>query len=105
MLFRSPAAVPQAESRVTRINGAVRRAGGNSTVWVNGAPLPESGPDGARVSPREAGAGRVIVPSGEGAQPFDLRVGQSIDRGSGEVRDVIGEGEIRTGTRRPAPRP
>lgn len=100
-----PAAVPQAESPVTRVNGAVRRGGGNSTVWINGETVPESGPEGARVVPREAGAGRVTVPAGEGAQHYDLRVGQSVDRGSGEVRDVIGEGEIRVGSRRAAPRP
>ena len=34
----------------------------------------------------------------EGAQR-DLRVGESLDRGSGEVKDVIGEGEIRIGPR------
>lgn len=100
-----PAAVPQAESPVTRVNGAVRRGGGNSTVWINGETVPEAGPGGARIAPREAGAGRVNIPAGEGAQRYDLRVGQSVDRGTGEVRDVIGEGEVRVGGRRAAPRP
>ena len=100
-----PAAVPQAESPVTRVNGAVRRAGGNSTVWVNGQPIPENPqPDTPRVAPREPGAGRVIVPAGEGDRRYELRVGESLDRGSGEVKDVIGEGEIRIGSGRAAPR-
>jgi hypothetical protein len=93
-----PAAVPQAESPVTRINGAVQRSGGRSTVWVNGEAVPEGAQaDGAQVAPRATG--RVTLPAGEGAQRYDLRVGESLDRGSGEVKDVIGEGEIKVGPR------
>ncbi len=98
-----PAAAPQAESPVTRINGAVRRSGGKSTVWVNGEAIQEGASDGAKITGRERGAGRVTLPTGEGAQR-DLRVGESLDRGSGEVKDVIGEGEIRIGPRPGAPK-
>jgi hypothetical protein len=99
-----PAAVPVTESPITRINGAVQRSGGKSTVWVNGETIPEDAHvDGARVSPRSATPGRVSIPAGEGPQRYDLRVGESVDRGSGEVRDVIGEGEIKIGPRRGAP--
>jgi hypothetical protein len=35
------------------------------------------------------------VPVGESSQRYDLRVGETLDRGSGEVRDVIGDGEIK----------
>ena len=95
-----PAAVPQAESPVTRVDGAVRRAGGRSTVWVNGETIPEGAqPDSARVAPRDPGAARVTIPAGESAQGYNLRVGESVDRGSGEVRDVIGEGTVRVGPR------
>ena len=99
-----PAAVPVTESPVTRVNGAVQRGGGKSTVWVNGETIPEDAQvDGARVGPRGQAPGRVSIPAGEGPQRYDLRVGESVDRGSGEVRDVIGEGEIRIGPRRAAP--
>lgn len=99
-----PAAAPVTESPVTRIDGAVRRSGGKSTVWVNGEAIPEGAqPSGAPAAPRISGSGRVSIPEGEGAQRRDLRVGESLDRGSGEVRDVIGEGEIRIGPRRAAP--
>ena len=91
-----PAAASQADSPITRVNGAVQRGGGRSTVWVNGEAIPEGAPAGAPPSPRVASPGRVTLPAGEGAQR-DLRVGESLDRGSGEVRDVIGEGEIRVG--------
>ena len=99
-----PAAAPVTESPVTRVNGAVRRGGGKSTVWVNGEMIPEDAQaDGARVTPRSANPGSVSIPASEGAQRYDLRVGESLDRGSGEVRDVLGEGEIKIGPRRTAP--
>ena len=98
-----PAAVPVTESPVTRVNGAVQRSGGKSTVWVNGETIPEdTHADGARAAPRGQAPGRVSIPAGEGSQRYDLRVGESVDRGSGEVRDVIGEGEVRIGPRRGA---
>ncbi len=98
-----PAATPQVESPVTRIDGAVQRSGGKSTVWVNGEAIPEGAETGApRVTPRSANPGSVSIPAGEGAQRYDLRVGESLDRGSGEVRDVLREGEIRVGPRRDA---
>ena len=99
-----PAAVPQTESPVSRVNGAVQRGGGKSTVWVNGETIPEDArTDGARISPRGPDSGRVSIPAGEGSQRYDLRVGESVDRGSGEVRDIIGEGEIKIAPRRAAP--
>jgi hypothetical protein len=90
-----PAATPQAESPITRIQGAVQRSGGRSTVWVNGEAIPEGSPGGAQPH----STGRVTLPAGEGAQRYDLRVGESLDRGSGEVKDVIGEGEIKINPR------
>jgi hypothetical protein len=98
-----PAAAPVAESPLTRINGAVQRGGGKSTVWVNGEMIPEDAqPGGARVAPRGAKPGSVSIPAGEGPQQ-ELRVGESLDRGSGEVRDILGEGEIKINPRRAAP--
>ncbi len=99
-----PVAGPVVESPVTRVDGAVRRSGGKSTVWVNGETIPEDvQPGSAKVAPPGSNPGRVSVPAGEGAQRTDLRVGESLNRGSGEVRDLIGEGEIKIGPRRAAP--
>ena len=99
------AASPVADSPLTRVDGAVRRAGGKSTVWVNGETIPEgSQPGSAKVAPPGSNPGRVSVPAGEGAQRHDLRVGESLDRASGEVRDVIGEGEIKVAPHRAKPR-
>ena len=99
-----PAAAPIAELPVPRVNGAVQRSGGKSTVWVNGETIPEDAQaDGARVTQRGRSPGRVSIPAGEGPQRYDLRVGESVDRNSGEVHDVIGEGEIKVGPRRAVP--
>lgn len=90
-----PAATPQVESPITRINGAVQRAGGKSTVWVNGEAIPEGAPSSANQAvPRASSPGRVTIPLGEGTRDLDLRVGESLNRGSGEVRDLIGDGKV-----------
>ena len=75
-------------SPTTRVDGFVQRSGGPSTVWVNGEPLPEGSGDLPRIGPR------VSVPLGEGGRRAALKPGQTLDRGTGEVRDVIGEGRI-----------
>ena len=99
-----PAATPQVESPITRVNGAVQRAGGKSTVWVNGEAIPENAPPGGnQAGPHATSTGRVSVPAGEGSKGLDMRVGESLNRGNGEVRDLIGDGEIKVGPRRDAP--
>lgn len=79
-----PAAAAVA-SPTTRLDGYVRRSRGPSTVWVNG----ES------VDARPGAEGRVPVPVGDGGARVPMKPGQVLDRGTGEVRDVLGEGEIR----------
>ena len=98
-----PAAAPQVESPITRVNGAVQRAGGKSTVWVNGEAIPENVPSTPNQAvPRATSPGRVSLPLGEGGRELDMRVGESLNRGSGEVRDVIGDGKIDVVPARPA---
>jgi hypothetical protein len=83
-----PAAAVMA-SPTTRVDGFVKRSGGPSTVWVNGEPLPEGSGDAPRIGPEAS------VSVGEGGRRSTLRPGEVLDRGTGEVRDVIGDGEIR----------
>lgn len=86
-------------SPTTRIDGYVKRSGGKSTVWVDGEALPEgTQPEGLRLR-RGDDPSRVTVVVGESGRRIDLRVGQSVDRASGEVKDVIGDGEVRVGRR------
>jgi hypothetical protein len=93
-----PAAV--AASPVTRLDGYVKRSSGPATVWLNGEALPEQGPEAPRIDPR-GGEGRVSISVGEGGSRVRLKPGEALDRGSGEVRDVIGDGEISVRRRAP----
>jgi len=84
------------ESPVTRMDGFVTRSGGKSTVWVNGEPIPEgTQPEGMRVFPRRTESGRVTVELSEVDTKVDLKIGQSFDRGTGEVRDSLDGGEVK----------
>ena len=83
-----PAAVVAAP--ITRLDGYVKRSDGPSTVWINGESLTEAAPQ----APRIDGAGGVSIGVGEGANRVRLKPGETHDRGSGEVRDLIGDGEI-----------
>lgn len=82
-----PAAV--AASPTLRLDGYVKRSGGRSTVWVNG----ESTNDASRIP--ASSDGRLSVHIGETGQRIPLKPGETLDRGSNEVRDLIGDGEIR----------
>ena len=88
------------ESPVTRVDGLVSRGSGKSTTWVNGEPVPEgSQPEGLRIFPRRNDTGRVIVNIGESDSQVNLKIGQSFDRDSGEVRDSLGGGDIKINPR------
>ncbi len=76
-------------SPTTRVDGIVKRSAGPSTVWVNGEALPEGSGDAPRIAPS------LSVTLGEGGRRTALKPGEVLDRGTGEVRDVIGDGEIR----------
>ena len=85
-------------SPTTRVDGFVHRSGGPSTVWVNGAPLGEHGADTPRIVRGPTTDPRVSVPVGDGGIRFSLKPGQVLDRGSGEISDVLGTGgELRVG--------
>lgn len=79
-------AAPALISPTTRLDGYVKRSSGLPTVWVNGESTQEAAP---------APDGRVAVPVGEGGARIQLKPGEVLDRTSGEVRDVLREGQIR----------
>jgi hypothetical protein len=85
-----------AASPTVRLDGYVKRSGGRSTVWVNG----ESTDDASRIPATSDGRVPVLVDSGG---RVGLKPGETLDRGSNDVRDVIGDGEIRV-RRTPAPK-
>ena len=81
-------------SPTTRLDGYVKRSDGPSTVWVNGEGLLETSPEAPRIGATRRDDGRVSVPVGESGARVGLKPGETLDRGTGEVRDVIGEGRI-----------
>ncbi|MGH8749077.1 MAG: hypothetical protein ACREU5_08205 [Burkholderiales bacterium] len=89
-----PAAV-LIESPSTTLDGYVKRSDGKSTLFLNGEPVTE-GADAqrAQVIPSRDDPTRAAIEVGEGGRRIPLRVGESLDRGTGEVKDVIGDGEI-----------
>jgi len=89
--------VALAPSPTTRIDGSVQRSSGRSTVWIDGAAVPDgTQPEGLRVR-RGGDPSRVTVVIGEDGRRINLRVGETLDRASGEVKDVIGDGVVRIG--------
>ena len=88
-----PAAV--AESPTTRVDGYVKRSSGKSTVWVDG----EAMPDGLQIEGLRVQRGndptRVTVTVGEDGRRVVLRIGETLDRATGEVKGVLGDGELR----------
>lgn len=89
-----PAAVI-VESPTARINGQVVRSDGRSTVWVNGAAVREgSQSEGLRVAPASGTPESVSLAIGEGDRQVELKVGESMNRDTGEVRDLVGDGTV-----------
>ena len=88
-------AAPLVAAPVTRVDGYVKRSAGPSTIWVNGESLTENAPEAPRIDERRSG---VSLSVGEGHR-VELKPGETLDRGNGEVRDVLGDGEVRV--RRP----
>ena len=69
------------------VNGQVSRSRGKNTVWINGVPQENT---------RRAGdPARVTVPAGEGdTSSVTIKIGQTLDKVRGKVRDPIEDGKI-----------
>jgi hypothetical protein len=86
-------------SPTTRIDGSVKRSIGKSTLWLDGHAVTDgTQPEGLRIR-RGADPSRVVVTVGEDGRRIDMRVGETLDRTTGKVTDVVGEGEVRIGRR------
>jgi hypothetical protein len=92
------------ESPTTRVDGFVARSSGRSTMWVDGEPLQDGAqPEGLRVL-RGRDTGKVTVTFGEQARRIEMRVGETLDRSTGDVKGVIGNGEVKVERRGAQPR-
>jgi hypothetical protein len=92
------------ESPTTRVDGFVARSSGRSTVWVDGEALADGAqPEGLRVQ-RGREPGKVTVIFGEQQRRVEMRVGETLDRSTGDVKSVVGDGEVRVERRGAQPR-
>lgn len=71
------------ESLVT-VNGQVSRSSGRTTTWINGVPQYDAY--------RGRSADRVAIDSGSAA--VGVKVGQTLDRGRGQVQDPLQGGTV-----------
>ena len=76
-----------ANSFVT-VNGQVSRSYGKTTVWINGVPQESTR------KPHDPA--RVSLPGREGEASVNLKIGQTLDKIRGEVRDPVRGGRIST---------
>lgn len=89
------------EASYSRLDGYVQRSSGPSTVFVNGDPvLTNTNTEGIRAQPSKREPGKISISIGEADKPVELRVGQTLERITGTVADVV-TGEIRTVPRKP----
>jgi hypothetical protein len=83
------------ESPSTRLDGYVKRSHGKSTLFVNGEPIPDgTDTEGMKIVPDRASADRATVVTGVRGRRIPLKVGESLDRETGTVHDVV-DGEVR----------
>ncbi len=92
---RAEEEAPQIKEGPLILEGHVQRSSsGKSTTWINGVPQYDShaSRDPARLT---------VVPN-EGEPGVSLKIGQTYERASGEVRDALSGGVITVG--KPAPK-
>jgi len=83
------------ETTTLTIDGVVTRSSGKRTVWINGTPQNDNEtPSGIAVAPRKSHPGKIDVES-PNISTGKARVGDSIDRNTGETTDLLNGGEIR----------
>ena len=83
----------QMEGATMSLEGIVRRSDGNGTAWINGRPHNVSDPrHGVAIGLRPDAAGATVSVGDEA--PSRLRVGETVNRGTREKRDVLGEGRV-----------
>jgi len=84
------------EDATLTINGVVTRSSGKRTVWING--VAQSGTPSAAtvITADRRDPGRVIIQP-VGTPAVTARVGDTINRNSGEATELLGGGSIKPG--------
>lgn len=88
-----PAAAAETPAPTLRVHGLVQRSDGHQTVWIDGQP---SNPGEARVSVVTRGRmpGRLAVTLEGRPEPIEIEVGATLERDTGRVRTLLGEGAV-----------
>lgn len=81
---------------VLTVDGHVSRSGGPATTWINGAPQNDSRPG--------RDPSQVVIQPTESEPKVSVKVGQTLDRVRGEVREGFGAGEVKVGPQPRKPR-
>ena len=82
------------------IDGVVTRSSGRRTVWVNGVAYSEKDvPGDFRVTPRRGDAAQILVqpdrsPAASASNASSVRVGETVNRDTGETERLLGDGSI-----------
>jgi len=83
------------EDPTLTINGVVTRSSGKRTVWINGvAQNDNEKPSGVAIIPNRKAPGKVVVQPND-APAGNARVGETVNRNTGEATDLLGDGKIR----------
>ena len=86
---RAEEEAPQIKEGPLRVEGHVQRSGGKNTTWINGAPQYDT--------PVTRDPAQVTVVPNAGEPGVRLKIGQTYERTSGEIRDQLQGGEITVG--------
>jgi hypothetical protein len=82
------------------VNGQVSRSQGKTTVWINGVPQESTR--------KPLDPARVSLPSGQGdtsESSVNVKIGQTLDKVRGQVKDPLEGGKILTPSEKRTPRP
>jgi hypothetical protein len=82
-------AAPVVQQPNVTLNGYVGRSSGKTTTWVNGVPQYDT------VRSQDP----TRLPIGAAEERRSMKVGATLDTNRGEVRDVLGDGQIRINSR------
>lgn len=77
---------PAPALKIITLNGMVKRSDGQSTVWINDQPISDSDDSAIAVKHRDTG-GRLTIQVPKSRRSVHLKVGQSADVKTGEIRE------------------
>lgn len=87
VVSKQPAAAPKPVERTVTLQGIVRRSDGETTVWINNEAVHQRHAERG-IAAGTIGRDSLAVKLPEGDRRVQLRVGQSVNSGSGRVQEA-----------------